>query len=35
MAEKSSFFDSVNADRVYYAADWALHFSQMEYLIMA
>jgi len=28
MAEKSSFFDSVNADRVYYAADWALHLSK-------
>lgn len=28
MSEKSSFFDSVNADRVYYAADWALHMAQ-------
>lgn len=28
MSEKSSFFDSVNADRVYYAADWALHMAK-------
>lgn len=28
MAEKSSFFDSVNADRVYYAADWASHMAE-------
>ena len=28
MSEKSSFFDSVNADRVYHAADWALHMAQ-------
>lgn len=28
MAEKSSFFDSINADRVYYAADWASHMAE-------
>lgn len=28
MAEKSSFFDSVNADRVYCAADWASHMAE-------
>lgn len=28
MAEKSSFFDSINADRVYYAADWASHLAE-------
>lgn len=28
MAEKYSFFDSVDKDRAYYAADWALHLSK-------
>ena len=28
MAERSSFFDSIKRDRVYFAADWALHLSQ-------
>ena len=28
MAEKSSFFDSINSDRAYYSADWALHLSK-------
>lgn len=28
MAEKYSFFDSIDRDRAYYAADWALHMSK-------
>ena len=28
MAEKYSFFDSVDSDRIYFAADWALHLSK-------
>lgn len=28
MAERSSFFDSINGDRVYYAADWAAYMDK-------